>query len=169
MFLVTVLIFTSCGGDDDSNPTPTPEENSMTATINGESFTAETTTANFAIVDVDFEDSGIVQESRLLTITGIIPSLTGETETLSLTFSCVEFSTELDLSETSTSCGIGLSYQVSSFLNPTATSVLGTEGVIIIQEISDDYIKGTFSFSGVGSDEMDYNITNGTFSSTINQ
>lgn len=164
LLLFPVLILMSCGGGDDE---PQKVGNCLTAVIDGEDFTAETTTGTFIITNIDYETLGN-QETRLLTINGTIPSLTGDTRTISLSFACSEFTSDLDFVESDSDCGIAMNYSIQSFTNPAgAIAVSATTGSINVEELTDTHIKGTFVFSGEDQNGVIYNITEGFFDTTI--
>jgi hypothetical protein len=155
----------SCGDDDDMQKVG----NCMTAEIDGADFTAETTTGTFVTTNIDYENLGD-QETRILTITGIIPSLTGDTETITLVFACSEFSSDLDYVDSDADCGIGMNYQITSFTDPNSSLVItANEGAVNVEEVTDDKITGTFTFKGEDQNGTAYNITNGFFDTTIIQ
>lgn len=165
LLLLTLLLCISCGKDDE----PQKEGNCMTATIDGDDFTAETTTGTFVTTNIDYENLGN-QETRILTITGIIPSLTGDTETITLVFACSEFESDLDFVDSDSDCGIGMNYQITSFTNPNSSLVVtAITGGINVEEVTDDKITGTFTFSGEDQNGTAYSITNGFFDTTIEQ
>jgi len=164
LFLLALLVCVSCGKDDE----PQKEGNCLTANINGVEFTAETTVGTFVITEIDYENLGI-QETKLLSIIGTVPSLTGETKTVNLAFACSELTSDLDYVDSDSDCGIGMNYQITSFTNPNgSTVVVATEGAINIEEVTEDKIKGTFTFKGEDQNGVVYNITNGFFDTTIN-
>ncbi len=166
LFFLTLILCTSCGGDDDEIQ---KEGNCLTAVINGEDFTAESTTGVFNIIDVNWEGLGD-QETKLLTITGSIPSLTAETRTITLTFACSEFTSTLDYVDSSSDCGISMDYSVLNIADPNSSfAVPVTTGAINVEELTDDRIRGTFTFSGLDPDGTEYNFTNGFFDTTIIQ
>jgi len=163
LLLLAILLCTSCGGDDDPK-----EGNCLTATINGEEFVAETTTGTAITTTVNWGGLGD-QETQSLTIIGTIPSVTGDTRTISLVFACSEFTSELDYVDTDAACGVGMDYSVTSFLDPnSSTATIATAGTISIEEVSADHIKGTFTFSGEDQNGVTYNITDGFFDTDIN-
>lgn len=164
LMLLTLLLCMSCGNDDELQK----EGNCLTAKINGEDFTAETTVGTFNIINIEYGTSA-TQETRMLNIIGTVPSVTGDTKTITLNFACSEFTSELNIVETDSDCGIFLNYQNSSFTDPNAAFVVMAEdnGIVNIEEVSDEKIKGTFSFSGEDQDGNVYNITNGFFDTTI--
>ncbi len=163
LLLLTLLLCFSCGKDDE----PQKEGNCMTATIDGDDFTAESTTGTFITTNIDYENLGI-QETRILTINGTIPSLTGDTKTITLAFACSEFTSDLDLVDSDSDCGIGMNYQVASFTDPNSSVVItASTGAVNVEEVTDDKIKGTFTFSGEDQNGTAYTITNGFFDTTI--
>ena len=154
----------SCGDDDDMEKVG----NCLTAVIDGEEFTAESTTGTFVNTTIDYENLGL-QETKLLTINGTIPSLTGDTKIINLIFACSEFTSDLDYVDSDEDCGIGMSYQITSFTNPNSSLVItAISGGINVEEATDDKIKGTFNFSGEDQNGTSYVITNGFFDTTIN-
>ena len=142
----------------------------MTATINGEDFTAETTTGVFTIINVEFGSLG-VQETKNLTITGTIPSLTNAVETITLIFACSEFTSDLNIVDTDSDCGIGMNYTSQSLLDPNNSTVVMAidDGQINVEEVTEERIRGTFSFSGEDQNGSTINITNGFFDTSILQ
>ncbi len=165
LMLLTVLLCFSCGKDNDVEK----EGNCLNAVIDGEDFTAETTTGTFTITNIDYENLGN-QETRLLTIIGTIPDLSGDTKTITLVFACSEFTSDLDYVESDADCGIGMNYQVTSFSNPAGSiAVVATEGSINVEEVTDSKIRGTFTFKGEDQNGTMYNITDGFFDTTIEQ
>lgn len=163
LLLLSILLCFSCGNDDE----PAKEGNCMTAVINGEEFTAESTTGTFNIITIEYNNLG-TQETKVLTIIGTIPSITGVTKTITLNFACSEFEANLDVATSDADCGVGLSYNETSFTNPNdAIAVMAFSGAINIEEATDDKIRGTFSFSGEDQNGVAYNITDGFFDTTI--
>jgi len=161
LFIGTV---TSCGGDDEVQK----EGNCMTATVDGAAFTATTTTATALTTTIEW-GSNLDQETKILTIIGTIPSLTSETETITLTFGCSELTSDLDYVDTDEECGIGMSYNLTSLTDPNASIVVNsTAGNIQVEEVSAEKIKGTFTFSGADQNGTEYTITDGFFDTTIN-
>ncbi|MFK7771410.1 MAG: hypothetical protein AB8F94_04690 [Saprospiraceae bacterium] len=166
LMLLTLLLCFSCGKDDSD---PEKEGNCLTATIDGDDFTAESTTATFITTNIEYENLGI-QETRLLTITGTIPSLTGNTETITLAFACSEFSSDLDYVDSDSDCGIAMSYNITSFTDPNSSLVISSStGAINVEEVTDEKIRGTFTFNGEDQNGGAYVITNGFFDTTIEQ
>jgi len=157
---------TSCGGDEDV--TPDKEGNCMTAKIDGADFTATTATAT--AVDTTIEWNGSTdQETQILTIIGTIPSLTANTQTITLSFACSQLVSDLDYVDTDQSCGISMVYNVTNFWDPNSAIVMeATTGNIQIAEVSDAKIKGTFNFTGSDQNGTEYTITDGFFDTTIN-
>ena len=164
LFLLSLLLFTtSCGDDEDIQK----EGNCLTAVVNGEDFTAESTTGVFNIINIEFENLG-EQETRLLTITGTIPSLTGNTETITITFACSEFTSTLDVVDSDSDCGIGMNYQLTSFTDPNSSMVVtATSGTVNIEDDTNDRIRGTFTFTGDDQNGASFSITNGFFDTTV--
>jgi hypothetical protein len=163
LLLLSLLLCMSCGDDDDMQKLG----NCMTAEIDGADFTAETTTGTFVTTNIDYENLGD-QETRILTITGVIPSLTGDTETITLVFACSEFSSNLDYVDSDADCGIGMNFQITSFTNPNSSQVItAAAGAINIEEVTDEKIKGTFNFTGEDQNGVAYSIANGFFDTTI--
>jgi len=164
LLLLSLLLCISCGKDDE----PPKEGNCLTAVVDGEEFTAETTTGSFITTTIDYENLGS-QETKLLTIIGTIPSLTGDTKTINLVFACSEFTSDLDLVDADSDCGIGMNYQVTSFTNPNSSTVVtALTGAVNVEEATDDKIRGTFTFSGEDQNGTSYSITDGFFDTTIN-
>lgn len=164
LLFLTLLLCVSCGSDDDEME---KIGNCLNAEINGTEFVAETTTGIFTDIEIDYENLG-VQQTKLLTITGVIPSLTGETKTVTLVFACSELSSTLDYVDTDADCGIGLNYSITNFIDPNSSiAIPATTGIINIQEVSDTQIKGTFHFSGEDQNGTAYEITNGFFDTSI--
>ena len=67
LLLLSIFLCFSCGNDDE----PEKEGNCLTAEINGEEFTAQTTTGTFNVITIDYGNLG-TQETRVLTIIGTI-------------------------------------------------------------------------------------------------
>ncbi|MEM6966117.1 MAG: hypothetical protein AAF573_15230 [Bacteroidota bacterium] len=165
LLLLSILLLASCGNDDE----PDKEGNCLTAVINGEDFVGESVTGVFVETTIEYENLG-TQNTRILTITGTIPSLGGETKTIMLTFACGELQSELDYVDTDEDCGVGMSYSITEFLNPNgAIVVMPMTGLIVVQELSADRIKGTFTFSGEDQNGDPYNFTDGFFDTEIIQ
>lgn len=163
LLLLSIFLCFSCGNDDE----PEKEGNCLTAEINGEEFTAQTTTGSFNVITIDYGNIG-TQETRVLTIIGTIPSLSETTNTITLSFACSEFESNLDVVTSDADCGISLDYTEQSISNPSSSIVVtASTGAINIEEVTDDKIKGTFSFSGEDQNGAPYNITNGFFDTTI--
>lgn len=166
VILLALLVCLSCGKDDDEIQ---KEGNCLTAVINGEDFTAESTIGIFSKINIDYENQGN-QETRLLTINGTIPGITEDTKIITLTFACTEFASELDYLQSDPDCGIDMRYQITSFINPNSSEIIvGTEGGINVEEVTDNKIRGTFTFKGESQNGTNYNITNGFFDTTIAQ
>ena len=164
LLLLTLLLCVSCGNDDE----PEKEGNCMTAVIDGSDFSAESTTGAFINTTIDYGTAGEV-ETKILTITGTIPDLTTTTKTITLIFGCSEFTSDLNFVDTDSDCGVGMSYQITDFTDPNASLVImGMEGGINVEEVTEDKIKGTFTFKGEDQNGTSYNITNGFFDTTIN-
>lgn len=162
LLFLTLTIGMSCG-DDDVQKTG----NCMTAVINGQEFTAETTVATFIVANIEYENLGN-QESRLLTIIGTIPDLASDTKTITLSFGCAEFTSDLDYQDSDIDCGIGMDYQVSNFLNPISSlAITTTAGSINVEEVTADKIRGTFTFEGEDQNGTMYSIVDGFFDTTI--
>lgn len=170
LLLLALLTCMSCGKDDDPEPEPEPKTgNCMTAVINGEEFIAETTTGIFFITEIDYGNAGIV-ESKNLTIRGTIPSFTSNIRTIDLLFSCAEFETNLDVENSDEDCGIGMSYNSTNLTDPNGVIVVpAQQGVIIVESLTEDRIRGTFTFSGIDQNSTEYTITEGFFDTTISQ
>lgn len=167
LLLVLLLFCTACGDDEDKKASLCEGDNCLTAVIDGEDFVAETTTGAFVVTNIEYEDLGN-QETRLLTINGVIASLSGDTEIITLTFACSEFTSDLDYVNTDTDCGIDMRYQVASFFDPTSSQIIyGTSGNINIEDVSDNRIRGTFTFKGENSSGAVFNITDGFFDTSI--
>lgn len=168
LLLLPLLFCVACGNDDE--PEPEKEGNCLTATIDGEEFEAETTTGVFTVTEIEYGDSDIVQETKVLTITGTIPSLTSETRTIALNFACSELTSDLDVVDTDEDCGVGMSYSITSFTDPNGSLIVtAASGGITVEELTDDSIRGTFSFSGEDQDGTSYSITEGFFDTSIVQ
>lgn len=172
MRILTLLLlslsfaFMSCGDDDDETP---KTGNCLTAVVNGENFEAETTTGIASTITIEYDNLG-EQETRTLIITGTIPDLTGTTKTISLSFACAEFTSELNTVDIDSDCGLSLDYTVMSITNPADNiAVVETMGVVNVQEVSSDRIKGTFSFSGEDQNGNAYTVTDGFFDTSITQ
>ncbi len=145
------------------------EGNCLTAVINGEEFTAETTTGTFSISSVNYEGLG-VQETRILTILGNIVDLSGGTESITLSFGCTEFDPELNIAKLDSGCGMSMTYSDFSFSNPNGSIVVeAVDGIVDIEELTEGKIRGTFFFSGEDQDGQTYNVTDGFFETTINE
>jgi len=165
LLLLSLLLCMSCGDDDE----PLKEGNCLTAVIDGEDFTAETTTGTFIVTNIEYENLGN-QETRLLTILGVIPGLTTDTRTIQLVFACSEFTSDLDVVDSDADCGIAISYNVTSITNPTSSVVvMATDGAINVESATDDQIRGTFSFTGEDQNGVAYSITDGFFDTSIVQ
>lgn len=166
LLLVVLLFCAACKKDDDEVQ---KEGNCLTATIDGEAFEAETTTGTFITKTVDYEDR-LSQETRLLTINGIIAGLTSDTEIITLTFACSEFSSKLDIVNTDPDCGIIMSYQTTNILNPASSKIIfGMEGEINVEEETEDRIRATFNFKGEDQDGNTVSISDGFFDTTISR
>lgn len=167
--LLALLLLVSCGKDDETPAEEPKTGNCLTAVINGEEFTAQTTIGTAVTTTIDYETLG-TQETRLLTIIGTIPNLSGDTKSINIIFACSEFTSDLDLVNSDSDCGVGMNYQVTSFNDPNSSIVAAAidEGTINIQEVTNEKIKGTFTFKGEDQNGTAYNITNGFFDTTIN-
>ena len=163
LLVLSAIVFFSCDPEEEKTG------NCLTAEINGVEFEATTTSGTAVTTTVDWNGE-IDQETDLLTIIGTIASLTENTETVTLTFACSELTSDLDFVQNGQECGIGMTYQLVSFSDPTAAVVvMANDGSISINSLTEDSISGTFSFSGEGNDGNEYTITNGFFDTTINK
>lgn len=147
----------SCGKEDEK------EGNCLTAVINGVEFEADATTCFASAITIDYEGEGQL-ETSMLTINGTITSLTGDTEIISITFACADLTSELD-TESDPDCGLGFGYTVTNLTS--ATQVQTENGLVLIEELTDDFIKGTFSFSDDNNLGNLVEVTEGFFSSEI--
>ena len=178
LIFLSVLLFSACSQDDTVAPDPEEEqeeeiipsdcvEGCMTALIDGTEFEAAVTTA--VQTEITLLLNSIPFTTNQLQITGTIPGLFSETKTITLLFACSELGFALSLDETNPECGLDLQYSEVSFLDPEgAVFVYANSGEILIEELDDQRIKGTFSFSGVDNNELEYTITEGTFDVPIN-
>lgn len=165
LFLLFASVIMSCDQEEEMQK----EGNCLTAVINGEEFTAESTTGTFFIATIDYEGLG-VQETRILTILGTIVDLSGSTESITLSFGCSEFTPELNIADIDSDCGMSMEYSNLSFSNPNGSiAIEAVDGTINIEELTEGRISGTFAFSGEGQDGQTYNVTNGFFDTTINE
>ena len=163
LLMMAILLCLSCSKDNEEQK----EENCLTAVINGDAFTAEATTGTSIAIMVDYEDLG-VQSSDFLTINGTILDLSGSTTSIVLTFACSEFTSELDIINSDGACGISMNYQSLAVSDPSASiAVLASEGIINVEELTEERIRGTFSFKGEDANGNAYDITDGFFDTTI--
>jgi len=178
LILLSLLLFSACSQDDsmvpeqeeeqeeETNPTEC-EEGCMTALINDTEFEASVTTA--VASEITFLIDSVPFTSNQLQITGTIPGLFTETKTISLLFACSELGFALSLDDTNPECGLDFQYSEVSFLDPSSSLfIVASSGEVVIEEFDDQRIKGTFSFSGVDENDVEYNLTNGAFDAAIN-
>jgi hypothetical protein len=150
------LFFVSCGEKEKTG-------NCLTATIDGVEFEADVTSCLATAITIDYESQGQL-ETSMLTINGTIANVSGETETISITFACGEFISEID-TESDPDCALGFGYTVAS---PTSATQVQTEnGLVLIEELTDDFIKGTFSFSDDNNLGNLVEVTEGFYSTEI--
>ena len=144
-------------------------EGCLSAVINGELFVAETTTAVKSNIIVENPNSGVDFQSEQLDILGVIPSIS-LTKSLNIKFACTEFGFDLSLDNTPSDCGLFFSYSEVGFANPfEPLFVFGETGVVVIESYDGEYIKGTFSFTGIDDDGEEYTITDGVFEAPVAQ
>lgn len=178
LIFLSLLIFSACSQDDTMVPEPEEEqeeeiipseceEGCMTAMVDGNDFEATVTTA--VLTEITLVIDSIPFTSNQLHITGTIPGIFSETKTITLLFACSELGTALSLDDTNPECGLDFQYSEVSFLDPTgAVFVVATSGEVLIESMDDQRIKGTFSFSGIDSDDVEYTITEGAFDAPLN-
>ena len=143
---VIVFAFLSCGGNDTDPGDPEGDEYYMTAEVDGvEVSMSEVRVSAFPDMPDAIYSITALSDNAWITIILNSPSTEG-------TFSTPE---------------VGLLFSYTNPNNPSlihgAQEDIGT-GTIVIEKITSEYIKGTFSFTGVNPiDNETKEITNGEF------
>ena len=164
LFLATASIFTSCSSDDNGGGSSTASLGTITATVDGASFTTITQGTNASIAN-----NGTYQN---LAITG--STITGKTIILSILGQNIGVGTYPIVDEDTDFIATAV-YSSIDLANPTAAQTwsapytdMGTTSSISITSISATNVQGTFHFVGLGDNDQTKEITNGSFNVNIN-
>ena len=156
--LLVSLVLVACGGDGQPNDPGTGGDGSMSATIDGQAWTAD---ADGVVVS----GGTSATPAGAITISGVKMS-TGVTVSLILAFVTGPDNYPLGVNVVTNPGGVG---QVSQGANGWITPLSGSAGSVTITARTATRIAGTFFFTGSGLPGMNpatKTVTNGTFDVT---